>query len=379
MTSLYDGMTLLDVDVIPLELGIKQPGMLGGGVASFVLKFDWIINVVIFVVMVTSLIGNSVIIYVICTRKRSRTAQNISIVSLCVSAILTASFVMPSYLVISMYNIHDDEEMCKFLCKLEVYVCYWSKTVMAYSLCALVFDRYSLVIQTTKISLLSGQYMFFLSFVWFFGAAYNIWDIVITLSHYVIVTAPDGHNLTLRRCVTSERFDYIQNGIFYSDVLIIYVVPSIIICYMYSAMIYFYCCRQDSTNQRLNKKKILLSVSLLLSFYVCQLPLEILNCWGFFTGLETFELMMAKRISEIASFLNGLFIVIIYTMFSSDLHALFRRKYSTGMIGASRCLLSTSGGACVTAPKIRVTDREVRTKDPLTSLEMTVIVLEDDV
>ena len=176
------------------------------------LSFDWIITATIIVAMAITLIGNMLVISFICSQKKSRTGQNIALVSICVAAILVACFVIPTHLVISTHTAVPRDQTPMFLCKLHVYVWYWCKTVTIYSICALVCNRFCRVTQANQSYVLSGRYLFFISFIWFFGAAYNIWEIIIQSSALITVTGPDGCNVTIQRCVTSAQFGVIQNG-----------------------------------------------------------------------------------------------------------------------------------------------------------------------
>ena len=336
------------------------------------LRFDWIITVTIIVAMVMTLMGNLLVIYFICSEKKSRTAQNISIVSLCVASILQASFVIPTYLVITTHAVSPRDQMAMFLCKLHVYVWYWCKTVTIYSICALICDRYSHDTQPNKNHMLSGRYMFFLSFVWFFGAAYNIWDIIIKLADYVTVTGPDGHNATVRRCVSSAQFSYIQNGLVYADILVIYVLPFCIACYMYGAIIHHRFCKQtDCIRQSRHNKKNAFTIALLLAFYICQLPHEVMEAWGFFLGTETYKLVLVKKIVEVVSLSHGVINVLVYVVFSSELHDVITRKLHAR---ATYARVSRSSRI----PQIHVNGDDV-TRDHGNGIEMSVVVTEGQV
>ena len=244
-----------------------------------------------------------------------------------VSNLIVASFVIPTYMAISKYDAMSNS-VTPFMCKLNKYMWYWCKTVNIYSVLAMVVDRYFKVMKPYKSNYLSGRCMFFLNYVWFFGAAYNIWEIILNTSAHILVDVGDNQNVTVRKCIINYHFTYLQDGFLVADFIVIYFVPfMIIMCLTVCIVIKFFCLYADPQQHVKGVRKLIMVVLLTILFYACQLPLEIMQPVLYFAMDLSREALSTIKLLETVSFLNGLLNVVIYVICSNDLHTALRASY----------------------------------------------------
>ena len=288
-------------------------------------SFEEALFVVDIAVLVASFLGNVGVVYYICGQKRARTTHNITIVSMAAADLLTVMFVMPTYLLIWRREAMADSA-AQLLCKLNKYMWNWNKTVIIYSMLAMVIDRYLKVSRPYKISTMTGRCMFFLNFVWFFGASYNIWKIILNTCSLVTVDVlgdtSSVPNVTLRRCFVthSPTYSYLPELFLFGDTLVIYVFPCMTIIILYNLIFIKVYRTGDSRLMTSGRRKLLMSVFLFLLFYACHLPLHV---------NQGENLMRPSRITpwsvslttvlETVSFSQGLLFVVAYVSCSAEL------------------------------------------------------------
>ena len=270
------------------------------------------------VILILGVLGNLWIIYFICQQK-SRTTQNISIVSVAIADVLIAAIVMPSYLAVYKFSSVPDKHT-PFLCKIYVYMWYWFKTVIAYSLLTLVCDRYYRVTSKTKSDSISGRVTFFLSFIWFFGAAYNIWEIVFYFPVKLVTDDENGVKVTSRRCILSGPYIYLKNGYIVMDFLVIYIFPLVAILYMYYIMLTHQWKSHDPRDGPAGRRRILLSACLVTLYYVCQLPFEVMTVVTFYLDSYSHRTLTLTKLVETISFSNGVFNFLAFLGCSLEFH-----------------------------------------------------------
>lgn len=278
--------------------------------------------------LTASLLGNITVIFFICAQKKARTTPNITMVSIAMADILTAAFVIPSHFAIMQHNTAQHNIMCK----LHIYVWCWCKTSTIYSIVAMICDRYNRFFKPFKSNQnMSGRFMFFLSFIWFFGAAYNIWEIVLNASSVQLVQLPDlSLNVTLRGCGSSQRFQYLYHGFLVMDILVIFIFPFIIVSFFFSSISHDVLHPDDRvTRQRVStgKRRMVLSVTIFCLFYACQLPYEILDAVTYFSNALPPKFNATSEIFKTISFSQGLFNALAYFSCSPELHNVIRRFY----------------------------------------------------
>ena len=132
---------------------------------------------------------------------------------------------------------------------------------------------------------------------------------------------------------------------------------------MYGAIVYHRCCNNTIQHQHLSKKNMTLSVALFVLFYVCQIPLEVMEWWDFFSDTDNFKLILVMKIVEVVSLSHGVINVAVYAAFSSELHDVIRKRTYT------RVTVHTG------MPQICVNGDDV-TRERDNVMEMSVIITE---
>ena len=341
----------------PVSNGHSNESGLTAEVSGGLSSYDWVLFLVNATIMVVSLVGNICVIYFICGQKKARTTPNITIVSIAVADILTSSFVVPTYFAITKHHMAGDT-ITPFLCKLNVYIWYWCKTVTIYSIVAMVCDRYNRFNKPFKAnSNMSGRFMFFLSFVWFFGAAYNIWEIVLNSSVRILVEAPDkSANMTVRMCGPSRQFRYLHDGFLAVDFIVIFILPFIVVAYFFSSISHHILHPDERVSrQRISgKRRLAMSAILFSLFYMCQLPFEILDAISYFSSTFPSKFTSLTKLLETISFSQGFLNVVAYASCSIELHHTIRKRYHRRRTvrGTSPPLVPSS----LQIPEIRLTN-----------------------
>ena len=296
---------------------------------SYVSPAEASLYVINAVLLVLTVVGNVVTIYVICTPRRAKTTHHVTIVSLAVADIFVACFVLPLYLLTPRADLVADAPV-PFICKLSRYVWYWCKTVSAYSIVAMVIDKHAQrrrPLPHRKARVMSGRCLFFLNFMWFFGAAYNIWQVVLTASAKLSLSVGGPHpNVTLRRCVALDTMPRLLAAFAVTDMVVIFIVPGVAVCRLYVSMAVSACGggggeREGGPGAAGRTRRLLLSASLALIFLLCHLPVEILKAHELHQheAPSAAQLTLAELLDTLA-FAHGFFNVIAYAVFSQGVY-----------------------------------------------------------
>ncbi len=284
-------------------------------------KFEFALLIFDLILLVVTLVSNVGMIYFICGQKKARTTHNITIVSVAVASILTSSVVLPTHLALFLYN-NPFDSVSPFLCKMSKYIGYWCKTVTIYSTLGMVMNRYFKAIDPRGQTFLTGRCMFYLNFVWFSGAAYNIWKIVVNTSYLLHIRS--GHvileNSTVKWCSFSGRFVNLEKGFLVADYIIVYTLPLMITTYMFTSLL-VHLCKMYKTEETLKSQgRILMAAMFAFLFFVCQLPLQIAETI-FQPSHSISELAIGIiRICETVSFMQGFLNAVAYVACCKEIH-----------------------------------------------------------
>ena len=279
------------------------------------------------VIMITSLVFNACVIYFICGQKKSRTTPNVTMVSICVSDILLCLFVMPTYIAMARHRgLETPENFAPFLCKFNRYIWYWCKSVIVYSVLAMACDRYAKFFKPHQTDSMSGRFIFFLSFIWFFSAAYNIWEIILSFSKTVLIQDLNRQgsevNVSFRICVTTGRYQYLDDGFLVIDLVVLFLLPVCVIITLYGIV----CHRVLKPDERMNrprvvaKRRVILSVLLLLLFILCQLPHEVVEILRHIEGPHHKYIIVVSQVVETISFSQGILNIVAYICCSDEVN-----------------------------------------------------------
>lgn len=274
------------------------------------------------VLLSASLIGNFWMIYYICGQKKARTALNISIVSIAVADILNASVTIPMGLLMFLFRTEDDE-VTPFLCKMNKYVGYWSKTVVIYSTLGMVISRYYRITDQRSHVFEVGRCMFYLNLVWFSGAAYNIWKVILNTTRVVTVVPVDvtSNKSTVKWCSTSFYFNELHVISACADFVVIFFLPFVIIISLYVKIIAFQWRNYGSstlTTSVTSKSRLMICFLYSSMFLGLQLPQDILNTFLLFRTYLSDVTVGNILTCETLSYLQCLFNVLAYCVASTE-------------------------------------------------------------
>ena len=289
-------------------------------------RFEHALFVFDIALLATSLLSNLGMIYFICGQKKARTTHNITIVSMAVADMLMASIVVPMDLAMFLFRSAEDG-VTPFLCKMNRYIAFWSKTVIIYSTLGMVVNRYFRITDPRSQAFVAGRCMFYLNFVWFSGAAYNIWKVMLNTSKIVNISSRDRveTNATVKWCTTSDYFRYLHISSISSDFVVIFFIPFVFISILFSKMLFFLWQSYGTQETSTTKCRIVMAVLYTFMFYACQLPLEIVGAlYSTRTSLSE-ETLGLFRFFETLSYMQSVFNVVVYVTCSRELHKSWRQ------------------------------------------------------
>ncbi|KAL3878931.1 hypothetical protein ACJMK2_031255, partial [Sinanodonta woodiana] len=128
----------------------------------------------------TSLVGNISIIVMICKRRLLGRTTNVFVFSFAIADSLSCCGAIPFNV-----SVYLDRSMSVFLCKGYQYCNCISRTAISYTIALLTTEKVLNILQPTRI-ITAGRCLFFISLLWFFSAAFNVWATVF----YTVETIP---------------------------------------------------------------------------------------------------------------------------------------------------------------------------------------------
>ena len=301
----------VDYQVDPYEYAVLVP--LDRGLVIF--------DITLLILVVVS---NAFMIYFICGQKKSRTTHNITMVSIGVCDILAAMVVMPFYLVLSTETEISPDKVNPFMCKLSRYLSWWFKTVMVYSTMAMVVNRYLKLMDPRGHSFLTGRCMFYLNFVWFSAAAYNIWKIVLNDNVIYMLYPEDDRNLTVTRCTASAYYAKLRTGFLVADFTFIYLGPLTLCVVMFVRMLPKLCKKQSPQNKVKATSRIAMAALMAALLFICQLPLQIFETIFTYTTETTLYETNILNMMETLSLMQGFLNVVAFIACSKEFHKAWR-------------------------------------------------------
>ena len=269
--------------------------------------------------MTLSFIGNTYIIFFICKQKRARNAHNIALVSVAVADILICVVVIPFYLTVNRYTVISpnsaEPSSNPYFCKIYSYLFSWCKTVKIYSALAMVVDRYYRITMPTQNANLSGRCIFFLTLVWFFGSAFNVWQLILTVSG---VTTWTEYNMSVRCCLPASEFNSLQTAYQWSTLLITYALPLLAFIWCYIVIFLKYFTQSDYLFPRKSRRRLGMTILSGFVFYMCQFPAELSHYWMDTQREITLPLFCLNSILQSLAFSQGLLNVVCYFCCGAD-------------------------------------------------------------
>ncbi len=317
---------------------LYENGLLPPLQPNYVHKYEFTLFIFNLTLTVITFASNVALIFFICGQTKARTTHNLTIVSVAVSSILISAVVLPTHLALYLYN-HPYDEVSPFLCKMSKYIGFWCKFVTVFSTLGMVMNRYYKAIDPCGRTFLTGRCMLYLNFVWFSGAAYNIWKIVLNASMLMPLTINSRfiENATVKWCTMSGYFPKIQLGFQCSDYIVIFGLPLLVIGYMFTSLSWYYFKTYQRGESLKSQGRILMAALFALLFFLCQLPLQIAE-----TILEPKTSVSEMgigiiRICESISFMQGFLNTVAYVACCKEIHHSWKRRIFGEPQTSTRC------------------------------------------
>ncbi|XP_052792817.1 nociceptin receptor-like [Mya arenaria] len=172
-----------------------------------------------------NLLGNVTVLVLICKRRLLGRTTNVFIFSLAMADSICSVGAIP-------YNLHLalDKSMSVYLCKSYYYALCVSRTAVSYTVILLTTEKILNILHPSRF-ITAGRCMFFITLVWFFSTAYNIWAVVFyTIYDSELVTSDEllsdsGRIMYGKSCFFSRRFDSLRMIFLTLDLCILFLVP----------------------------------------------------------------------------------------------------------------------------------------------------------
>lgn len=259
---------------------------------------EWAKVAIYIVLLVTSIIGNFIVIRVFTTGQRMRTEVNFLIINVAVADILVAVVNMPTLI---RYFIRSANGLApawfggpwgQFWCKFDIFVAGMSQMCCIFSMTAIAFNRYIAIMFPLNSSRNCNKTKVVILLIWICACAISSPTLYSTR---VQLIKEEYH------CVEdwTPALDNKQTPKYYTLALFIvmYVIPLSLITYLYSCVIHKVWIRHvpgnfTQANQRLedvSKRRVLkMLITVVIAFALCWLPFHIyLMMVNFYYGIES--------------------------------------------------------------------------------------------
>ncbi|CAH1790793.1 unnamed protein product [Owenia fusiformis] len=264
---------------------------------------------------VIGVVGNSMVVYVLCTRLKQRGNMNVLLMNLAIADFFFIIFCVP---VNASYHALYEWPFGEAFCKITHYVKNITAYVSIYSLCAVSITRYLTVVKSAKSSHLRTKRSAIISAVllWLIIATANI----PVMKIYFTIT------MRLDRFTSKTICSYQKNS---KDMEILtatfftmsYAIPVIIICLTHILILVHI--TKNSSNitassiqRRKNASRIIIGTTI--AFAICWLPMNILMMMVHCFKMERKGFMIPALIAECMSYANSCTNPIVYNFVSKD-------------------------------------------------------------
>ncbi|KAI0218533.1 hypothetical protein LSAT2_029775 [Lamellibrachia satsuma] len=182
--------------------------------------------------------------------------------------------------------------------------------------------------QTCRRQYLGAKCIFFLCVMWFFGAAYNIWQIVLYALQSFTITTFDNRTVTVLRCMTSPMELAMRNGFVIADYAVSFTLPGVAMLLMFASLTQAMIRSKVPTHSTNDAKRFLVSVLLFVFYFVCQLPAEIVNTTTDSSNSHLAGRLRLQKAVETLSFANGFLNIVVYATCSPEMHSYLQKASS---------------------------------------------------
>lgn len=221
-----------------------------------------------------NLIGNLGILVLVCQRKLLGRTTNVFVFSFAMADTICCIGAIPYNVMMAL-----DKDMSVYLCKGYFYALCISRTAVSYTVILLTTEKILNILHPARF-ITAGRCMFFISLVWFFSTAYNVWTVVFYTIYdydkvpYIEFMMDSSSILYGRKCFFSYRFKALREIFLTLDFIMLFIVPCTIVALEFCAILR----KQHGTiKQRFETYYYIMRFIffIFLVYIICHLPFEI--------------------------------------------------------------------------------------------------------
>lgn len=296
------------------------------------------------VIILVSLLGNTLVILVVYKRRRMRTTTNFLIVNMASSDLLIAIFVMPPT-VRSIYTADDmlvQGILAMLVCKLITFFQQVSIAVSILSLTAIAFDRFFAILLPFRQVITFRTIVIIISLTWVFGIALSA--PILYTNRIVTQDGSDGGTHCsevweplFNSSKARKDYTFVSFGLLYAG-------PLMIITILYTAIV-FELWRRNSINSRANvnqrqieksnRKVLKMSLTVIVIFALFWFPVYIFQFLYYVRGHACFVLGVVRFI--------GYFLCQATSAVNPLIFAIFSENYREGFKECFRNIIHCQG------------------------------------
>ncbi|KAL3876910.1 hypothetical protein ACJMK2_034691 [Sinanodonta woodiana] len=257
-----------------------------------------ILTILLVAIMVTSLVGNSLVVLTFITNRHMRSTTNVFIVSLAVSDLTFTVTCIPQNIGDVLNNYW---QFGRVGCKMIPFVTNFTVACSSLTLCCVAIDRYYAIVHPLKLNFLQApkRAAILLAVVWIISFGASIPYLIIYDTETVTSKCSEGRHEVCYTPILKGGKEAFDVGF---TLVLLFVVPFIFMCVTYGII----CCklwgqptigvrvpRVHDAGLRLKRKAIKMLITVMLLFVVCWSPLLVFNA-----ALE--ELTLAENMHNIS-------------------------------------------------------------------------------
>lgn len=261
-----------------------------------------------------NLIGNLGILVLICQRRLLGRTTNVFVFSLAMADVVCCAGAIPYNIVIAL-----EKSMSVYLCKSYFYALCISRTAVSYTVILLTTEKILNILHPSRF-ITAGRCMFFITLVWFFSTAYNIWTVVFYTIYdsekvaHIEYFMDSSTILYGKTCFFSHRFRSMKRAFLSLDFIVLYVIPCFILGAEFCAILR----KQHGTiKQRFETYYYIMRFIffIVLVFVLCHTPFEIATLTKSGARKSTLHISLLYEISESVYYSRGVLYLIVYIYF----------------------------------------------------------------
>ena len=278
----------------------------------FIQRHQYVIFLIDIIICTLNLIGNSVVLVLICQRRLLGRTTNVSVFSLAMADTICCLGSIPYHL-FQVLNMN----MSVYLCKGYFYTLCISRTAVSYTIVMLTTEKIVNILRPSRL-ITAGRCMFFISLSWFFSAAYNVWSLVFYTIYYTNATnellLDSSIGMYGKKCFFSPRFDFLKLIFIVIDFAVLYVIPLCVLGIQFNLTVRR---MHGNLKQRFETYCYIMRflIFVFISFVICHSPIEIATVVKNSLKESSVTLDMFYDVATLVYYTRGVFNLAIYGYF----------------------------------------------------------------